>query len=66
MAPHAVNPARHSSCAIAGIPNREENLALLRDVLEVSVCRELRLGRDALLDPRGVVADRLERELASS
>jgi hypothetical protein len=36
---------------------------LLRDLLEISTCRELRLGRDALIDPRGVVAEGLEREL---
>jgi hypothetical protein len=51
---------------IDGIPNREENLALLREVLEVSSCRELRLGRDALIDPTGIVADRLEREIDRS
>ena len=55
--------ASSAALVIAGIPNREENLALLRDLLEVSACRELRLGRDALRDPRGVVANRLEREL---
>ncbi len=55
--------ASSSALVIAGISNREENLALLRDLLEVSACRELRLGRDALRDPRGVVANRLEREL---
>ena len=58
--------ASSAALVIAGIPNREENLALLRDLLELSSCRELRLGRDALIDPRGVVAERLERELASS
>jgi hypothetical protein len=55
--------ASSAALVIAGIPNREENLALLRDLLEVSSCRELRLGRDALIDPRGVVANRLEREI---
>ncbi len=58
--------ASSAALVIAGIPNREENLALLRDLLEVSSCRELRLGRDALIDPRGVVADRLEVELERS
>ncbi|MFS8071344.1 MAG: hypothetical protein ACMG6S_33660 [Byssovorax sp.] len=58
--------ASSAALVIAGIPNREENLALLRDLLEVSSCRELRLGRDALIDPRGVVADRLEVELGRS
>jgi hypothetical protein len=48
---------------IDGIPNRDENLAMLRELLEITSCRELRLGRDALIDPRGVVADRLEREI---
>jgi hypothetical protein len=57
--------ASSAALVIAGIPHREENLTLLRDLLEVSSCRELRLGRDALIDPRGVVAERLERELAS-
>ena len=56
--------ASSAALVIAGIPNREENLALLRDVLEVSACRELRLGRNALRDPRGVVADRLESALS--
>ncbi len=55
--------ASSAALVIDGIPNREENLALLRDLLEVASCRELRLGRDALIDPRGVVADRLEREI---
>jgi hypothetical protein len=58
--------ASSAALVIDGIPNREENLALLRDVLEMSACRELRLGRDALIDPRGVVADRVERELDRS
>jgi hypothetical protein len=58
--------ASSAALVIAGIPNREENLALLRAVLEVSTCHELRLGRDALRDPGGVVADRLERALPSS
>lgn len=58
--------ASSAALVIDGIPNREENLTLLRDLLEVSSCRELRLGRDALIDPRGVVAERLERELDRS
>ncbi len=56
--------ASSAALVIGGIPNREENLALLRDLLEVSSCRELRLGRDALIDPRGIVADRIDREIA--
>lgn len=55
--------ASSAALVIDGIANRDENLALLRDLLEVSVCRELRLGRDALFDPRGVVADRVEGAL---
>ena len=54
-----------AALVIDGIPNRDENLAMLRELLEVASCRELRLGRDALIDPRGVVADRLEREIES-
>ena len=52
-----------AALVIDGIPNRDENLAMLRELLELASCRELRLGRDALIDPRGVVADRLEREI---
>jgi hypothetical protein len=55
--------ASSAALVIDGIANREENLALLRDLLEVASCRELRLGRDALIDPGGVVADRLVREI---
>jgi hypothetical protein len=58
--------ASSAALLIDGIANREESLTLLRDLLEVAVCRELRLGRDALLDPRSVVAARIERELAGA
>jgi hypothetical protein len=57
--------ASSAALVIAGIPNRDENLGLLRELLEITRCRELRLGRDALIDPRGIVADRLEREIES-
>lgn len=58
--------ASSAALVIAGVPSREENLALLRDLLEVSSCRELWLGQDALIDPRGVVANRIERLLDRS
>lgn len=55
--------ASSAALVIEGIPNRGENLTLLRELLELGTCRELRLGRDVLVDPRGVVAGHLEREI---
>ena len=55
-----------AALVIDGVANREENLLLLRDLLEVGRCCELRFGRDALRDPRAVVAEGIERELASA
>lgn len=53
--------ASSAALVIEGLPGRDENLAVLRALLAASRCFELRLGRDALVDPKGAVADRIAR-----
>jgi hypothetical protein len=52
-----------ASLVIEGLVGGADNFAILQAVLAVSRCFELRLGRDALADPRGAVAERVTRSL---
>jgi hypothetical protein len=45
-----------AALVIEGMPRRDENLVLLRTLLDGARCREIVLGRDALVDPAGAVA----------
>lgn len=51
--------ASSAAVILDGVGGRAENLAILGKLLAVSSCYELRLGRDALVDPARVVAARL-------
>ncbi|APR85429.1 Hypothetical protein A7982_10778 [Minicystis rosea] len=53
--------ASSAALVIDGLAGRDENLRVIQAVLTASRCFELRLGRDALVDPRAEVAARIAR-----
>jgi hypothetical protein len=56
--------ASSAALVIDGIAGREENLGLLRDLGDAAICREIRLGRDALRDPVAAVAGPVGAEVS--
>jgi hypothetical protein len=55
--------ASSAALIVDGVHRRDDNLARIRALLGAARCVELRLGRDALADPAGVIAARLGEAL---
>ncbi|MEO7330289.1 MAG: hypothetical protein ABI193_17060, partial [Minicystis sp.] len=53
-----------AAVVIEGMPGRDENLALLRALVDGGRCREIVLGRDALRDPVGAIGARFEAAIS--
>ncbi|MFO0761457.1 MAG: hypothetical protein U0359_33570 [Byssovorax sp.] len=52
--------ASSAALVIEGMPHREESFRMLRVLVDHAICREIRLGRDLLEDPGGVIGALVE------